>query len=144
MPPGSSPLKLILVDATVPQREAPPEEVVRGVRAQDLRREEFPGAVDGDGDVRHRRLVDHAQLLTRGAIELNMCSHIQVYFATNHLVSYSPFRRYTIAMCIVFMFMVLYLNPCFSSLLFHLHRRRNEKPVEFICYDILEEVGHVR
>ena len=28
----------VLVDAPVPQSEAPPEEVVRGVRAQDLRR----------------------------------------------------------------------------------------------------------
>ena len=41
-------LELELVDAPVPQSEAPPEEVVRGVRAQDLRRGKLPGAADGD------------------------------------------------------------------------------------------------
>ena len=41
-------LELELVDAPVPQSETPPEEVVRGVRAQDLRRGELPRAADGD------------------------------------------------------------------------------------------------
>ena len=63
-------LELELVDAPVPQSEAAAKEVVRGVRAQDLRREEFPGAADGDGDVRHRRLVDDAQFLTRRAVDV--------------------------------------------------------------------------
>ena len=48
-------LELVLVDATVPQREAAAEEVVRGVSAQDLRGGKLPGAADGDGDVRDRR-----------------------------------------------------------------------------------------
>ena len=37
-----------LVRHAVLHHEAPPEQVVRGVRAQDLRRGEFPGAADGD------------------------------------------------------------------------------------------------
>ena len=60
--------ELELVDAPVPQREASPEEVVRGVRAQNLRGGKLPEAADGDGDVRDRRQVRDAQLLPRGAI----------------------------------------------------------------------------
>ena len=41
-------LELELVDAPVPQSEAAAKEVVRGVRAQDLRRGKLPGAADGD------------------------------------------------------------------------------------------------
>ena len=63
-------LELVLVDAPVPQREATPEEVVRGVRAQDLRGSKLPGAADGDGDVRHRRLVDDAQFLPRRTVDV--------------------------------------------------------------------------
>ena len=63
-------LELELVDAPVPQRKTAAKEVVRGVRAQDLRRGEFPGAADGYGDVRHRRLVDDAQFLPRRAVDV--------------------------------------------------------------------------
>ena len=63
-------LELELVDAPVPQSETPPEEVVRGVRAQDLRRGELPCAADGDADVRYRRLVCDAQLLARRAVDV--------------------------------------------------------------------------
>ena len=42
-------LELEFVDAPVPQCEATPEEVVRGVRAQDLRRSKLP--VSGDGEI---------------------------------------------------------------------------------------------
>ena len=40
----------VLVDAPVPHREAAPEEVIYGVRAQDFRGGKLPGAADGDGD----------------------------------------------------------------------------------------------
>ena len=63
-------LELELVDAPVPQREATPEEVVRGVRAQDLRGSKLPGAADGYGDVRDSRLVDDAQFLACGAVDV--------------------------------------------------------------------------
>ena len=69
-------LELELFDATVPQSEAPPEEVVRGVRAQYLRRGKLPDAADGDGDVRDSRLVDDAQFLTRRAVDV-LC-HIAI------------------------------------------------------------------
>ena len=65
-----APLELVLVQPPVPQREAPPEEVVRGVRAQDLGGEKLPGAADGDADVRYRRLVDDAQLLASRAVDV--------------------------------------------------------------------------
>jgi len=54
----------------VPQREAAPEEVVRGVRTQYLRGGELPGAADGNSDVRDRRLVDDAQFLARRAVDV--------------------------------------------------------------------------
>ncbi len=63
-------LELELVDAPVPQREASPEEVVRGVRAQNLRGGKLPGAADGDADVRDRRQVYDAQLLARRAVDV--------------------------------------------------------------------------
>ena len=63
-------VELVLVDATVPHREAAAEEVVRGVRVQDFRGEEFPGAADGDADVRDRRQVCGAQLLARRAVDV--------------------------------------------------------------------------
>ncbi len=63
-------LELQLVDAAVPQREASAQEVVRGVRAQDLRGEELPDAADGNSDVRHRREVCDAQLLARRAVDV--------------------------------------------------------------------------
>ena len=59
----------VLVDAPVLHGEAPPEEVVRGVRAQDLRGSQFPDAADGDGDVGHRRQVCGAQFLARRAVD---------------------------------------------------------------------------
>ena len=43
------------VNASVLHRERAAEQVVRGVRGQDLRRCQFPRAAYGDGDVRHRR-----------------------------------------------------------------------------------------
>ena len=61
-------VKLVLVDAPVPQREHAAQQVVRGVRAQYLRRCQLPGRAYGDGDVRHRREVRHAQLLARSAV----------------------------------------------------------------------------
>ena len=61
-------VKLVLVDAPVPQREHAAQQVVRGVRAQYLRRCQLPGRAYGDGDVRHRREVRHAQLLARRAV----------------------------------------------------------------------------
>ena len=69
-------LELKLVDAPVPQCEAAPEEVVRGVGVLYLRRGELPFAADGDGDVRHRRLVNDAQLLARRAV--NVLCHAAV------------------------------------------------------------------
>ena len=45
-------------------------EVVRGVRAQDLRGEMFPDAADGDADVGHHRQVCGAQLLARCAVDV--------------------------------------------------------------------------
>ena len=63
-------VELELVYPPVFHREAPPEEVVRGVRAQYLRRNEFPDAADGNSDVRDSRLVDDAQLFTCCAVDV--------------------------------------------------------------------------
>ena len=49
-------LELVLVDAPVPHSKGTPEQVVRGIRSQYLRRCQFPRAAYWDGDVRHRRL----------------------------------------------------------------------------------------
>ena len=47
----------VLVDTPVPHSKGTPEQVVRGVRSQNLRRCQFPRAAYGDSDVRHRREV---------------------------------------------------------------------------------------
>ena len=57
-------VELVPVNAPVPQRKDAAEQVVRGVRGQYFRRRQFPGRTDGDGDVRHRREVRHAQFLS--------------------------------------------------------------------------------
>ena len=69
---------LIWLNQMVPQCEAAPEEVVRGVRTQYLRGGELPGAADGNSDVRDRRLVDDAQLLARRAVDVP--GHAAVFF----------------------------------------------------------------
>ena len=58
----------VLVEVPVLQRERAAEQVVGGVRGQYLRRCQLPGRAYGDGDVRHRREVRHAQLLARSAV----------------------------------------------------------------------------
>ncbi|MBR5686800.1 MAG: hypothetical protein IKX36_02460, partial [Prevotella sp.] len=63
-------IKQVFVDIPVLQREASPEQVVRGVRAQYLRRGERPDESDGHADVRDRRLVDDAQFLPRRAVDV--------------------------------------------------------------------------
>ena len=63
-------LELVLVNAPVPQRERAAEQVVRGVCGQNLRRCQFPGHAYGDGDVRYRREVRHAQFLARRAVDV--------------------------------------------------------------------------
>ena len=63
-------LELVFVDASVPQREAAAEQVVRGVGVLYLIGCQLPRAADRDADVRHCRLVRDAQLLTRGAIDI--------------------------------------------------------------------------
>ena len=71
-------LELELVESPVHQREAAPEEVVRGARTQYLRGGELPDAADGNGDVRDSRLVDDAQFLTRRAVDVP--GHAAVFF----------------------------------------------------------------
>ena len=59
-----------LVYPPVPHREDAAQEVVRGVRAQDLRRGKLPGAADGYSDVRNRRQVGYPELLTSRAVDV--------------------------------------------------------------------------
>ena len=63
-------LELVLVDASVLQREAAVKKVVRGVGILNLIEGQLSRAADRHADVRDCRLVRDAQFLPRGAIDI--------------------------------------------------------------------------
>lgn len=63
-------VKQVLVYPAVLQRKASAEQIVRGIGVLNFVKGKFPHAANGDGDVRHRRLIDDAQFLARGAIDI--------------------------------------------------------------------------
>ena len=83
------------VNAAVPHRKGTAEQVVGGVGAQYLRRCQFPGRADGDGDVRHRREVRHAQFLSRRAVDVPRHAAVGELYADGVAAEVVVCPRYT-------------------------------------------------
>ena len=67
---GVAAVEEVLVDLAVPHHQAAAQQVVRRVRALDLRRLQLHLLPDRAGDVRRGRIVHHAQLLSRRTVHV--------------------------------------------------------------------------
>ena len=67
---GIAAVEEVLVDLAVPHHQAAAQQVVRRVRALDLRRLQLHLLPDRTGDVRLGRVVHHAQLLARRTVDV--------------------------------------------------------------------------
>ena len=67
---GVAAVEEVLVDLAVPHHQAAAQQVVRRVRALDLRRLQLHLLPDRTGDVRLGRVVHHAQLLARRTVDV--------------------------------------------------------------------------
>ena len=67
---GVAAVEEVLVDLAVPHHQAAAKQVVRGVRALDIRLLQLDMLPDRAGDVRRGRIMDHAQLLSRRTVHV--------------------------------------------------------------------------